>query len=633
MANVLDYLAKLFGAQQAPADPNAQPDYSAPIGMTPLPGVGPTLPQTGAQDSSQSLPQQSATPTAPLPSVASDDVQPQFRTAQATLPQRIQRTAAADSGPATTLPQTAGLPTIPGPPPYAPVHSWFMNALDKEFLGNSIATHDAQVLGQQLGQYKNTQMQRYAKTLPPELQDAFWADPQGVMGLWEKNKLERSSLKSGETDYNPLLPDDAQYTAPQLDDKSGVFARPIQGGAGVVASPALGGDYKAADGVIASGRTGAVAGTYSLPQKLALSEHIGSFRPGIPGAPTGAGPQLPQMQPLPSTTPTPGDISSILPGSTVSSGYRTPAHNAAVGGVPNSWHTVGSPDAPGALDIVPPAGMPMSVAAATLGQRLPQARVIGEGNHIHVQPNARNVGQGLPQLGQAPAAGPTVDATGSTIDNGPQTGPIWTSPKFNLATNRMEQTNGATGEVRDAGTSPFNPESLRKSVLDHEDYKQATAALTAYKSMIGNAGTMTGPSAYSMLDTFARTINPGAVARSGTIQVIEDNLGLPAQLVGSFKTKFGDGKLPDFARQQILDAVSKFAQAHWDAANALNQSNASVAQRVKLDPRDVVAPLEAMPPPVHAVPPKGMGDLKVGDIYATAKGMAVWNGRGFTPYR
>lgn len=156
----------------------------------------------------------------------------------------------------------------------------------------------------------------------------------------------------------------------------------------------------------------------------------------------------------------------------------------------------------------------------------------------------------------------------------------------------------AEGKLAVAQAPEYGPEaksSLRNHVLTSDEYKQAQASMAAYKAMIANASTMTGPSAYSMLDTFARAINPGAVARPTVIQTIEQNLGLPAQFVGSLESKFGKGNLPPEVRQQIIDAVIPFAQTHWDQARMLNDSNAELAKSHKFNAEDVTAPLEERP--------------------------------------
>lgn len=77
----------------------------------------------------------------------------------------------------------------------------------------------------------------------------------------------------------------------------------------------------------------------------------------------------------------------------ITSGYRTPAHNAAVGGVPNSAHMEGDPAHPYAFDVVPQ-GMSMSDAASRLASSgVPYDQVINEGNHVHVSFDPRMRGQ------------------------------------------------------------------------------------------------------------------------------------------------------------------------------------------------------------------------------------------------
>jgi hypothetical protein len=84
---------------------------------------------------------------------------------------------------------------------------------------------------------------------------------------------------------------------------------------------------------------------------------------------------------------------SAIPGLVVTSRERTPAHNAAVGGVPNSYHLTDQ-----ARDFVPPEGMSLTQAAVMLRQALPGAKIIKENDHIHVQSPTRASGGGGAQV-------------------------------------------------------------------------------------------------------------------------------------------------------------------------------------------------------------------------------------------
>lgn len=74
-------------------------------------------------------------------------------------------------------------------------------------------------------------------------------------------------------------------------------------------------------------------------------------------------------------------------GLSISSTYRSPAHNAAVGGVANSLHTHGSPGNPGAVDLVGPTPrMSAALAWARSHLSLKEALMhdVGSGLHLHL---------------------------------------------------------------------------------------------------------------------------------------------------------------------------------------------------------------------------------------------------------
>lgn len=113
---------------------------------------------------------------------------------------------------------------------------------------------------------------------------------------------------------------------------------------------------------------------------------------------------------------------AAVPGATVTSRARTPQHNAEVGGKPNSYHLTDQ-----ARDFVPPVGMTIPQMAARLKAAMPDAKVIAEKDHAHVQPMSRSqvgVGRSAQVVGGArvvatsQGAGQGESAPGDTTKTG-----------------------------------------------------------------------------------------------------------------------------------------------------------------------------------------------------------------------
>jgi hypothetical protein len=501
-------------------------------------------------------------------------------------------------------------------------------------LGGAAARLDSSLQAHDSMRYQVARNQAIYSALPtPELKAAFAMDPQGFTTQFMQNYGPQKAA-GGETVFYGG-PGGPQATAPLLTSQNNRFVTQTPGS--TVQTGSAGPTLAASDGVILdkSGQLGqgGVVGTYGAPQKFGPGEYGKSYTPpvtvaGVQGAPGGSGPP-PMPAPAPAAPQPPSappalnlmTAPNVLSGALgvpvqITSGLRTAAHNAAVGGVPNSAHLTGN-----AVDFVPQ-GMSSTDAVTRLAQAgIPFDQLIDEGSNVHIAWGGQQRGQVLrrtPSGGyvnvsaptpatrptQTPASmspgpgGPAPTIPGG-FSGGPPPAPLWGPPHKVPGVEGLFQTNSATGEVKKAADQPFgaaNINPLYDRVTGDEAYKQGEAASSAYNAMKANAGKMTAPAAFAMLDTMARIANPPGMARPATIKLFEDQFGLSTRAAGALQGSFGQGKLPADVRQQILDSALSFAQSHWDQANSLVQGNVAFAQRhPEINAADIVPPLGDRP--------------------------------------
>jgi hypothetical protein len=157
---------------------------------------------------------------------------------------------------------------------------------------------------------------------------------------------------------------------------------------------------------------------------------------------------------------------------------------------------------------------------------------------------------------------------------------------------------GPDGKPVQVAPAPFamgDVITLRNNTLGGEQYRNYVTSNAAWKSMVANAGKPNGLSGYAMKDTFARIVNPGAVARVGTIQAINDSTGIPESLKSQVLNLAGDGNVSPELAQQIMDATLPFAQANDQALRSINQANGDLVKRKGYDPQDVTVPMDPAP--------------------------------------
>lgn len=133
--------------------------------------------------------------------------------------------------------------------------------------------------------------------------------------------------------------------------------------------------YRTPEGLDSELFRGAVSGVMARKPRSASS-------PGI-GAAVGGGLDSPGTWHAGVNTLSWGHALAQRFGLGISSGYRSPAHNAAVGGVPNSLHTHGSPGNPGAIDFTPPSSAALAYVRSH-GAREALIHDVGSGMHLHV---------------------------------------------------------------------------------------------------------------------------------------------------------------------------------------------------------------------------------------------------------
>jgi len=472
----------------------------------------------------------------------------------------------------------------------------------------------------------------------PQQRAVAMADPVGYVSKIEEATGQRMlpyTLKQGEergqgqgggpADYNPLF-----------DTSSGRFVAP-GGPTGMMASAGVGGDVKVdpTTGAVVSSRTG-VAGFVPVPQKVAPGESLDAYN----GAGAGAGGMSPVgvpgqmgLAPIPGQNATPPlgttrgdrnlnptnlkppsgpqfngtagvDPNGYLKFDSVQSGIRAADLNLqsyAKQGVntPQAIAQRWAPNAPPsyAAGIASAAGVapdqPVDLTNPAVRQKVLQGIIAGEGTMRGVGgASGAQPGAVAPQGGSgAPTITPLVQGRGYSA---PQT--VMGSDGKPLPGQYVIAPDGKPTHIDGTGMTPSDALSMGKSVRDDKSYTEAQESNAAYSAMINLAQQpQGGMRAYALRDTFARTINPGAVARAGTIEAIKNSQGVPENIKAYFMNLKGDGDVPPKIVQQILDAAQPFAASHWQEANALNQRYAAVAQRNGLDPDLATAPLSDKP--------------------------------------
>lgn len=293
-------------------------------------------------------------------------------------------------------------------------------------------------------------------------------------------------------------------------------------------------------------------------------------------------------------------VAAAAPDAQVTSGYRTPAHNAEVGGVRGSRHTTGQ-----AVDLVPRPGETMAQLYARVS-RAPGVRAINEGNHVHVQANgarpaapaqrgARVVAQGPPKRTGHVATSAERAALGIN-----SSAPVWIG-----ADGKPDVISDGSPSAKEQRTASI---SLRKEFDQSPDVKSFQTVATQYDVINRLASAPpTAPNDVSMIFAYMKVLDPTSVVREGEFATAQNTVGLPGQVVNAYNKALNGQRLSPNQRHEFTQAAGRIYQANKTRYDQLVGQYQGYASNLGLgadtiQPRVAVAPATVKPPPSKRPP-------------------------------
>ena len=277
----------------------------------------------------------------------------------------------------------------------------------------------------------------------------------------------------------------------------------------------------------------------------------------------------------------------VAMGAKVTSGVRTPEHNAEVGGNPNSYHLASRGGV--ARDLVPPAGMKMDEFHRTVRESLPPGwEAINEGDHIHIEPgsyqtasNGQTPGRPRTVRGDAPQPqGRMATAEDRQRLGLPAEGNFWIEPS-----GKPTAIGGSSG----AGSRKAFAD-LRKEFngLDEvKAFKDVSASYRQVRSLASKAKA-TPMDDMSLTYSFMKMLDPGSVVREGEFAMVGARLGVPDRIqIALGKLDKGEGLTPG-ARKAISDAAATIMLQRREAYDAQSRTYRQIAGDLGLNPDQLV---------------------------------------------
>lgn len=304
-----------------------------------------------------------------------------------------------------------------------------------------------------------------------------------------------------------------------------------------------------------------------------------------------------------------GDVAGFVAqsGGRVTSGTRTPERNRDVGGKANSLHLSGD-----AIDTVPPQGVSMSEWASHLATQFPGARVINEGDHVHVQ--ARGSGMGSRVIAQGP---PKQEYRTLSPEEATARGLTGGSVYQISPTGQISAVSG-TGS---AGSTRKSEAELRKEFNGLAEVKnfrtvksQGETILRLARDQAGrikNGQPATPQNDISMIFSYMKMLDPTSVVREGEFATAQNAAGVPDRIINAYN-KAREGVLMNARqRQEMVNAARQVFLAARGTYNSRADEFRSYAEDYEVDPDRVARTDNDVTKPKAAAPSQGWGKATV----------------------
>lgn len=303
-----------------------------------------------------------------------------------------------------------------------------------------------------------------------------------------------------------------------------------------------------------------------------------------------------------------GDVQGLVKSLTgqgvrITSGARTPEHNAEVGGAKNSYHLRGQ-----AYDLVPPAGMTMAQLETKLrSSGVKFAELLNEGDHVHVAwgdhsapAAASEAPEGARLLVQRPKTAKAGDAPSGyrwSANGGLEFIPGGPADPAVQATNTAKNTRKAAADLR----KEFNQRPEVK------DYREVATSYRTIQDLGSKPPTAAGD--LSMIFAYMKMLDPGSVVREGEFATAQNAAGIPDQLKNLYNRALNGQRLNPKQRADFTNQAKSLHDTRLKRYGEIAGEYRGYAQDYDIDPNQVTrlpeappaAPATAKPPPNAAV--------------------------------